>query len=80
MKDAGRKKIYVTGNTVIDAMKHTVTDEYKHPELDWVGQSKLIFITAHRRENLGKPMHQMFRAIRRVLANMKTVKQFTQFI
>lgn len=61
------EKIYVTGNTVIDAMKHTVTDEYKHPELDWVGQSKLIFITAHRRENLGKPMHQMFRAIRRVL-------------
>ena len=61
------EKIYVTGNTVIDAMKHTVTDEYKHPELDWVGQSKLIFITAHRRENLGKPMHQMSRAIRRVL-------------
>lgn len=59
--------IYVTGNTVIDAMKHTVKNDYTHPELEWVGDSKLIFITAHRRENLGKPMHNMFRAIRRVL-------------
>ena len=59
--------IYVTGNTVIDAMKHTVQPDYHHPELDWVGSDKLIFITAHRRENLGEPMHHMFRAIRRVL-------------
>ena len=65
----GRKieNIYVTGNTVIDAMQHTVSYDYKHPELDWVGDSKLILITAHRRENLGEPMHHMFRAIRRVL-------------
>lgn len=59
--------IYVTGNTVIDAMQHTVKADYSHPELDWVGSDKLIFITAHRRENLGEPMHHMFRAIRRVL-------------
>ena len=59
--------IYITGNTVIDAMQHTVTEDYTHPELDWVGDGKLIFITAHRRENLGRPMHNMFRAIRRVL-------------
>lgn len=59
--------IYITGNTVIDAMQHTVKDDYSHPQLDWVGDSKLIFITAHRRENLGEPMHHMFRAIRRVL-------------
>lgn len=59
--------IYVTGNTVIDAMQHTVREDYTHPELDWVGDCKLIFITAHRRENLGLPMHNMFRAIRRVL-------------
>ena len=59
--------IYVTGNTVIDAMAHTVKEDYHHPELDWVGDDKLIFITAHRRENLGEPMHNMFRAIRRVL-------------
>lgn len=65
----GKKKesIYITGNTVIDAMQHTVHQDYHHPELDWVGDHKLIFITAHRRENLGEPMHQMFRAIRRVL-------------
>lgn len=65
----GRKaeNIYITGNTVIDAMQHTVKDDYAHPELEWVGDGKLIFITAHRRENLGEPMHRMFRAIRRVL-------------
>lgn len=65
----GRKaeSIFVTGNTVIDAMQHTVKADYSHPELEWVGDGKLIFITAHRRENLGRPMHQMFRAIRRVL-------------
>ncbi len=65
----GRKSenIYVTGNTVIDAMQHTVKDDYTHPELEWAGTDKLIFITAHRRENLGEPMHHMFRAIRRVL-------------
>ena len=59
--------IFVTGNTVVDAMRHTVREDYTHPELDWVGGSRLLFITAHRRENLGEPMHRMFRAIRRVL-------------
>ena len=59
--------IYITGNTVIDAMQHTVKEDYRHPELDWVGDGRLIFITAHRRENLGEPMRHMFRAIRRVL-------------
>ena len=61
------ESIFVTGNTVIDAMKHTVRKDYTHPELDWVGDGKMILITAHRRENLGEPMHHMFRAIRRVL-------------
>ncbi len=61
------ESIYITGNTVIDAMAHTVRPDYTHPELEWVGDCKLIFITAHRRENLGAPMHNMFRAIRRVL-------------
>jgi UDP-N-acetylglucosamine 2-epimerase (non-hydrolysing) len=59
--------VYITGNTVIDAMQHTVRSDYTHPELDWIGDDKMIFITAHRRENLGAPMHNMFRAIRRVL-------------
>jgi UDP-N-acetylglucosamine 2-epimerase (non-hydrolysing) len=69
LRREGKKEssIYITGNTVIDAMQHTVKVDYSHPELDWVGDGKLIFITAHRRENLGEPMHHMFRAIRRVL-------------
>lgn len=62
-----KESIFITGNTVIDAMQHTVKEDYTHPELSWVGDHKLIFITAHRRENLGAPMHNMFRAIRRVL-------------
>ena len=66
--------IYVTGNTVIDAMQHTVVENYKHPELEWVGNDRMIFITAHRRENLGEPMHNMFRAIRRVLDEHPNVK------
>lgn len=59
--------VYVTGNTGIDAMRHTVRADFSHPELEWVGDGKLIFITAHRRENLGDAMRRMFRAIRRVL-------------
>ena len=66
--------IYVTGNTVIDAMQHTVRKDYTHPELDWVGDDRMIFITAHRRENLGEPMQRMFRAIRRVLDEHSDVK------
>lgn len=68
------KNIYITGNTVIDAMRYTVKENYTHPELTWVGNDKLIFITAHRRENLGEPMRNMFRAIRRVLNEHNDVK------
>lgn len=64
-KDAAR--IFVTGNTGIDALRTTVDEDYRNPELDWAGDSRLILITAHRRENLGEPMHRMFRAIRRVM-------------
>lgn len=72
----GRKKtsVYVTGNTVIDAMQHTVKANYTHPELEWVGEDRMIFITAHRRENLGQPMRNMFRAIRRVLEEFPDIK------
>ena len=66
--------IYVTGNTAIDALKTTVREDYTHPELDWASDSRLIMITAHRRENLGEPMHNMFRAIRRVLEEHSDVK------
>ena len=66
--------IYVTGNTVIDALKTTVRKDYSHPEIEWAYGSRLILITAHRRENLGEPMHRMFRAIRRVLEEHEDVK------
>ena len=66
--------IYVTGNTAIDALKTTVKENYSHPELDWAKDSRLIMITAHRRENLGEPMHNMFRAIRRVMDEHPDVK------
>ena len=66
--------IYVTGNTAIDALKTTVRDDYTHPELEWAKDSRLIMITAHRRENLGEPMHNMFRAIRRVMDEHPDVK------
>lgn len=61
------ERIWVTGNTGIDALRTTVREGYSHPELDWAKGSRLILITAHRRENLGEPMHRMFRAIRRVM-------------
>lgn len=66
--------VYVTGNTAIDALKTTVRTEYTHPELEWAENSRLIVITAHRRENLGKPMRHMFRAIRRIIDEHLDVK------
>ncbi|MBQ7045384.1 MAG: UDP-N-acetylglucosamine 2-epimerase (non-hydrolyzing) [Clostridia bacterium] len=66
--------IFVTGNTAIDALKTTVRDDYTHPELEWAKGSRLIMITAHRRENLGEPMHNMFRAIRRIIDEHPDVK------
>ena len=66
--------IWVTGNTAIDALRTTVCSDYTHPELDWVGKSRLILITAHRRENLGEPMYHMFKAINRVMNEHPDVK------
>lgn len=66
--------IFVTGNTGIDALKTTVKKDYTHPELEWASDSRLIIITAHRRENLGEPMKHMFRAIRRVCDEHVDVK------
>ena len=68
------ESIYVTGNTAIDALKTTVREDYTHPELEWAKGSRLILITAHRRENLGEPMKNMFRAIRRVMDEHPDVK------
>ena len=66
--------IYVTGNTAIDALKTTVRKDYAHPVLEWAKDSRLIMITAHRRENLGEPMKHMFRAIRRVCDEHPDIK------
>ena len=72
----GKKQdsIYVTGNTAIDALKTTVRKNYTNPELEWANGSRLIMITAHRRENLGEPMRHMFKAIRRVMDEHPDVK------
>lgn len=66
--------IYITGNTAIDALQTTVRDDFKHEVLDWAEGSRLIVITAHRRENLGEPMHHMFKAIRRIMDEHPDVK------
>ena len=66
--------IYVTGNTAIDALKTTVNKGYSNPIFEWVGQDRLILLTAHRRENLGEPMKQMFKAIKRIVDEFEDVK------
>lgn len=66
--------IYVTGNTAIDALKTTVRDDYKHEHLEWASDSRLIMITAHRRENLGESMKNMFRAIKRIIDETPDIK------
>lgn len=66
--------IYVTGNTAIDALKTTVRNDYNHEQLKWAEDSRLIMITAHRRENLGEPMHNMFRAIKRIVEEHPDIK------
>lgn len=67
-------KIYVTGNTAIDAMSTTVEENYSHPELEWLEGDKMILLTAHRRENLGEPMRNIFRGIRKVLDEIPNIK------
>ncbi len=66
--------IFITGNTVIDALKTTVKKNYHHSVLDWVGNSRLILLTAHRRENLGEPMNNMFKAIKRIVDEFADIK------
>ena len=67
-------KIYISGNTVIDALKTTVRNDYQHEYLEWVSDSRLIVLTAHRRENLGEPMKNIFSAINRILEDFRDVK------
>lgn len=74
--EEGRNKesIYITGNTAIDAMSTTVVDNYHHEVFDWLGEDKMILLTAHRRENLGEPMYRIFRAIRRLVDEFEGIK------
>lgn len=68
------QKIFVTGNTAIDALKTTVNTSYEHPDLNWAKDSRLILVTAHRRENLGEPMRNIFKAIKRIVEDFPDVK------
>jgi len=68
------RNIFVTGNTGIDAMKTTVKANYSHEELEWASDSKLLILTAHRRENLGNPMNRIFRAINRIITDIPNIK------
>ena len=74
LENKREESIFVTGNTVIDALKTTVKESYHHPIFDWVGNNRLILITAHRRENLGQPMRNMFKAIKCVLDEYEDVR------
>ncbi len=68
------KTIFVTGNTAIDALKTTVKSDYSHKEFEWIGDSRLIMLTAHRRENLGEPLANMFRAVKRIVDEHEDIK------
>lgn len=72
----GKKKenIYITGNTAIDAMKTTVKDDYHHEVFDWIGSSRMVLLTAHRRENLGEPMYHIFKAVKRIVDEFEDIK------
>ena len=73
-ENISEEKIYVTGNTAIDALKTTVKEDYNNEILDWVGNDKLILLTAHRRENLGEPMKHIFKAVKRIVEEYPNVK------
>jgi len=66
-ENKNEQSIFITGNTAIDALKTTVKDEYHHEVLARIGKDRLILLTAHRRENLGEPMRNMFKAIKRLV-------------
>jgi UDP-N-acetylglucosamine 2-epimerase (non-hydrolysing) len=67
-------KIYVTGNTAIDALQTTISKNYTHPLFDWVGDNRLVLLTAHRRENLGQPMYNIFKAVKRIVQELEDIK------
>ena len=73
-ENVNMENVFVTGNTAIDALKYTVSEKYENPVLNWVGNSRMILLTAHRRENLGEPMRHIFRAIDRITKEYDDIK------
>ncbi|MES9735965.1 UDP-N-acetylglucosamine 2-epimerase (non-hydrolyzing) [Peribacillus frigoritolerans] len=69
-----KDNIFVTGNTATDALKTTVRSTYSHPVLNGLGEDRLILLTAHRRENLGEPMRNIFRAVKRIIVEHDDVQ------
>lgn len=68
------ERIFVTGNTVIDALRTTIRPDYKNKYIEWAEGSRLLLFTAHRRENLGQPMTDMFQALKRIVQEFSDVK------
>ena len=73
-QNVDENKIYVTGNTVLDVIKTTILEDYKNEVLDWANDSRMILFTAHRSENIGEPMHHIFKAVKKILDEFKDVK------
>lgn len=73
-ENIGKEKIFVTGNTAIDAMSTTIKNDYYHEIFDWVGSNRLLLLTAHRRENLGEPMKRIFAGIKRAVDETPDVR------
>ena len=73
-ENKNKDDIYITGNTAIDAMRYTISSDYKNEIFSWIGDSRLVLLTSHRRENLGEPMYNIFRAVKRIVDENKDVK------
>lgn len=74
LENKSKETIFVTGNTVIDALKMTIVSNYWHEYFDWVGKERLILMTVHRRENLGEPIRNIFNAVKRIADERDDVK------
>lgn len=74
MENISEEKIYITGNTAIDAMKYTIDENYQNEIFNWIGEDKMILLTAHRRENLGEPMYNIFKSVKRLVEDNSDIK------
>ncbi|MER0279014.1 UDP-N-acetylglucosamine 2-epimerase (non-hydrolyzing) [Clostridioides difficile] len=69
-----KNSIFVTGNTAIDALRMTIKEDYNHPIIDKIGNDRMILLTSHRRENLGNPMKNIFKAVKRIVDDFEDVQ------